>query len=185
MKNQLNLTVFKDLHVVEEQDIIKAQENGLIEVYTELSIEQFIEDIQKGLDDGSVTREEFEKAKKDLSKLQKKMITNKSGHKQTVYVRVGEKKEEFKDATNHIIEEGDKHFIDTLDPDTEEKKFKPGDKISYTTDDGKKHTGIVSKEKHPEMDDVLKIDHEISKGTILPFLEEYKDKITEELKKKK
>lgn len=63
-----------------------------------------------------------------------------------------------KDATNHIIEEGKHHYIDSLDPDTEEVKYEPGASIHYTTDDGKTHSGTVSDKKHPKYDQVYKID---------------------------
>jgi len=36
-----------------------------------------------------------------------------------------------KDATDHIMKEGDTYKIDVLDPDTEHKKFKKGDKIKF------------------------------------------------------
>ncbi len=58
------------------------------EVFTEDSLLSFAQDLQKGLDDGSIDNDYFEKAVKDLTKLQKKIITNSQGHQQTVYVRV-------------------------------------------------------------------------------------------------
>jgi len=38
-----------------------------------------------------VSTEDFEKAKKDFSKLQKRVITDKNGNRRTVYIKVGEK----------------------------------------------------------------------------------------------
>lgn len=55
-----------------------------------------------------------------------------------------------KDATDHIIEEKGKITIDTLDPDTEEKKFKEGDKIKF----GDK-TGVVGKGIEDGIHDVI------------------------------
>jgi hypothetical protein len=62
-----------------------------------------------------------------------------------------------KDATDHLIERKGEHFIDILDPETGEKKFKPGDEITYTDSQGSKHVGAVSHEKGEE-EDVYRID---------------------------
>lgn len=64
-----------------------------------------------------------------------------------------------KDATDHFVEEDGKHYIDTLDPDTGEKKFKPGDKVHYIDDNGKKHKGTLSDREH-EDGDMFEVDRE-------------------------
>lgn len=55
-------------------------------------------------------------------------------------------------ATDHLMIEGDKHYIDILDPDTEEKKFKPGDRVKYEDDSGKKYEGVISNREHSDGD---------------------------------
>lgn len=64
-----------------------------------------------------------------------------------------------KDATDHFVEENGKHYIDTLDPDTGEKKFKPGDKVKYIDDNGKHHKGTISDREH-EDGDMFEVDRE-------------------------
>lgn len=64
-----------------------------------------------------------------------------------------------KDATDHFVEEDGKHYIDTLDPDTGEKKFKPGDKVKYIDDNGKRHKGTLSDREHPD-GDMFEVDRE-------------------------
>jgi len=97
---KLNFSGFNDFDIEKaislEQFVKEARENQY-EIYTESDIKKFITDaviesnkIQKGGDEKGGL-DFFEKAKKDLSKLQKKIIINKNGKKQTVWVRVGEK----------------------------------------------------------------------------------------------
>lgn len=57
-----------------------------------------------------------------------------------------------KNATDHFVEEDGKHYIDILDPDSGEKKFKPGDKVKYKDDSGKQHKGTISRNEHPDGD---------------------------------
>lgn len=63
-----------------------------------------------------------------------------------------------KDATDHLMEMDEGTYLDALDPDSGEQKFKPGDKVSFVKD-GKKVSGTVSSEEHPEYkgDNVYKI----------------------------
>ena len=64
-----------------------------------------------------------------------------------------------KDATDHLIQHNDQHYIDSLDADSGEEKFKPGDKVSYTDSDNKKHEGVVSDQEGPDLGDkIYKID---------------------------
>jgi len=64
-----------------------------------------------------------------------------------------------KDATDHFVEEDGKHYIDTLDPDSGEKVFKPGDKVHYQDDSGKHHKGTISDREH-EDGDMFEVDRE-------------------------
>lgn len=57
-----------------------------------------------------------------------------------------------KDATDHLVEQDGKHYIDVLSPDTEEKKFKPGDRVRYKDDSGKEYKGTLSNREHPDGD---------------------------------
>lgn len=61
-----------------------------------------------------------------------------------------------KNATDHLIEEGEHHFVDTLHPETGKVVFKPGDSIHYKDSAGNKCEGVISEEKGQE-DGVLKI----------------------------
>lgn len=94
-----------------------------VEYFTAENILKFSEDLQKAFDSGEVNQKEFEKAVKDLTKLQKKIITNKDGFQQTVYVRQHE------DGTEH--------------------HFKTGDKVKFHHE-GKERSGIIMKLKHHE-----------------------------------
>lgn len=73
-----------------------------IEVFNEANLLKYTDDLQKSLDTGRITTDVFEKGMKDLTKLQKKVITNSAGHQQTVYVRVHQ------DNTEHHFTHGDK-----------------------------------------------------------------------------
>lgn len=57
-----------------------------------------------------------------------------------------------KDVSDHLMIDGDKHFIDVVDPDSGRKKFRPGDKVQYVTDDGTRYQGTISKNEHPDGD---------------------------------
>ena len=71
----------------------------------------------------------------------------------------GKSKSTHKNATDHFVEEGGKHYIDALDPDSGEKKFKPGDKVKYKDDSGKQHKGTISDREH-EDGDMFEVDRE-------------------------
>lgn len=73
-----------------------------VEVFTEANLMKYSQDLQKSLDIGRISHDVFEKGMKDLTKLQKKVITNSQGHQQTVYVRVHQ------DNTEHHFTHGDK-----------------------------------------------------------------------------
>lgn len=60
------------------------------------------------------------------------------------------KSEKLKNASDHIIQDGKKITIDTLDPDTEEKKFREGERIKF----GRK-TGTVGKEIEDDIHEVI------------------------------
>lgn len=134
---------------------------GDYEIYTREAVQKYSDDVMKSVSDAKLEDTAvalLEKAKKNISELTPKVITDKNGRRRTVYVKIGseskEKKQKkveesskIKEATDHIIEEEDGKFaIDTLDPDTEEVKFKEGDKITFKTDKGEKKTGTVGKE---------------------------------------
>ena len=55
-------------------------------------------------------------------------------------------------ATDHLMIEGGKHYMDVLDPDSGAKMFKPGDRVKYEDDSGKKYEGVISNREHPEGD---------------------------------
>lgn len=57
--------------------------------YDVLTINQVENDLRKAAEDGA---EAFEKAKRDVSKLAKKIITDKRGHRRTVYVKRSDEK---------------------------------------------------------------------------------------------
>jgi hypothetical protein len=78
---------------VTEEQLQKAVEDKQIELYTEEAISQYMEDLNKSIcsliDDGNHTQADIdlEKAKKDMSKLVKRVITDKRGRRKTVYVK--------------------------------------------------------------------------------------------------
>lgn len=74
--------------------------------------------------------------------------------------------ESHKNATDHFVEEDGKHYIDSLDPDSGEKKFKPGDKVKYKDDSGKQHKGTLSDREH-EDGDMFEVDEDISYESVL------------------
>lgn len=74
----------EELNKAVETDLEKSEQ---YEVFTEESILQFHADINKALESNEITQDDFEKAMKDVSHLEKKIITNKTGHQQTVYIR--------------------------------------------------------------------------------------------------
>lgn len=97
-----------------------------IEVYTPEAIQKFQDDLSKAFDNEEISEEEFEKGMRDVSGLQKKIITNKEGHQQTVYIRVNK--------------------------DNSEHHFNHGDKVTFEHG-GKQRTGIIKKLKdHPVTD---------------------------------
>lgn len=97
-----------------------------IEVYTLDSINRFRDDLSKAFDNEEISEADFEKGMRDVNGLQKKIITNKLGHQQTVFVRVN------KDESEHHFNHGDK------------VKFEHG---------GKQKTGVIKKLKdHPVTD---------------------------------
>lgn len=71
---------------------ITAQSN---QVFDEAGIIKFGESLKKAFNSGDIGQIEFEKGLKDLTKLQKKVITNSQGHQQTVYVRIHENGSEY------------------------------------------------------------------------------------------
>lgn len=100
--------------------------NKSIEVYTLDSINRFRDDLSKAFDNEEISEADFEKGMRDVNGLQKKIITNKLGHQQTVFVRVN------KDESEHHFNHGDK------------VKFEHG---------GKQKTGVIKKLKdHPVTD---------------------------------
>lgn len=71
------------------------------EYYTEDNILKYSNDLKKSLNAGQISKDDFEKGVRDLTRLQKKVITNSEGHQQTVYVRIGE------DNVEHHFKQGD------------------------------------------------------------------------------
>lgn len=92
-------------------------------VFSQEGVDSYKRDLQKSFDLGEIGKDEFEKGLKDLTKLQKKIITNSQGHQQTVYVRVHE------DKTEH--------------------HFKHDDKVSFEHK-GEKKVGTIKGLKHHE-----------------------------------
>lgn len=65
----------------------KAVQELDLEVYPEQFLENFMTDLAKGAQLGKVTQDDILKAKKDISKLVKLMVTDKNGDRRTVYVK--------------------------------------------------------------------------------------------------
>jgi len=73
----------------------------MIEI-TEENLIESITNIAKAYDSGAIDIDALEKAKKNISELQKKEITDKNGQKRTVYVKIGE--DEKKEASTNSQE---------------------------------------------------------------------------------
>jgi len=92
------------------EEIEKAQNSILLrnpELYvSEEEFNKSVVIISKAHDLGKINDEELEKAKKDITKLRRKVITDKRGHKKTVYVKMedfGAKKKERKSESIEIV----------------------------------------------------------------------------------
>ncbi len=72
---------------MQEEDFLKAYPMGEWEHYDEYGIEMFLADVVENMEKSEDTDAELEKAKKDISKLQRKVITTKTGHQKVVYVK--------------------------------------------------------------------------------------------------
>lgn len=113
--------------IQEYQDSIKSniisqfKPEPIVQVFDEAGVIKYAEDLKKAFDSDDINELEFEKGVKDLTKLQKKIITNSQGHQQTVYVRVHQ------DNTEHHFKHEDK------------VRFEHKGEIKYGTIKGLKH----------------------------------------------
>lgn len=96
MFRRLNTTCFINSNELTAEEFQSLLKDSRVQVFEERELSAFkgkIQSlIQKGMED-SLTEDEveiIEKAQKDLSKLTKKVIIDKRGHRKTVYVKVGE-----------------------------------------------------------------------------------------------
>lgn len=105
-------------------------ENEYQEVYSAESIKNYIKDLQKSFNNNDITLDEFEKGKKDLSRLAMRRMVDKNGHQRLVYVKV------------HEDEKGN----------TKETDFDEGDSVKFTKD-GKEYNGKVKKLKYHDKTD--------------------------------
>lgn len=105
-------------------------------------------------DFGIATPGPGEKPSDDFKELKKELLKREKDPKSKFFAG-----ESHKDATDHFVEEDGKHYIDTLDPDSGERVFKPGDKIHYKDDSGKHHKGTISDREH-EDGDMFEVDRE-------------------------
>lgn len=100
---------------VEGQTLTKSLETEK-HVYQSSDISRFVSDLQKSFVNNECDFDYFEKAFKDVSHLEKKIITNKAGHKQTVYVRHhhGGEKHEFSHGNKVKFEHKGKSVVGTI-----------------------------------------------------------------------
>lgn len=103
-----------------------------------------------------------------------KLVGKTGGKVKEAHDTIHEKKS--KDATDSFIEHEGKHYVDTLDADSGEKKFKVGDKVHYKDEAGKDHKGKVGKDKHPTEDNVHAIEPEEKEKTIFKNKQDAEDK---------
>lgn len=107
-------------------------QNEYQEVYSAESIKNYIKDLQKSFNNNDITLDEFEKGKKDLSRLAMRRMVDKNGHQRLVYVKV------------HEDESGNTREID----------HNEGDTVKFTKD-GKEYSGTIKKLKfHDKTDKV-------------------------------
>lgn len=106
-------------------------------------------------EDAGMKLDEFEKLNSDTKKELWKQYKRNNSEKETP----SSTSTKYKNATDHFVEEDGKHYIDILDPDSGKKKFKPGDKVSYIDDEGKKHKGTISDREH-EDGDMFEVDED-------------------------
>lgn len=131
------------------ETIKKSIESGEIQVYTKESIDNFLKELSK-----SQNSEELEKAKKDLSKLIKKIVVDKNGNKKTVYVKNSDKKSSDKnsDESDEVVSKdlnkiiGMKLYIpskgrteEIIDAEIEQKL--EGDRFKITFINGNRSSG--------------------------------------------
>src|SRR5690554_857665 len=96
MFKKFNTACFVNSNKLTTEEFQSLLKDSRVQVFEERGLNAFkgkIQSlIQKGMDD-SLTEDEveiIEKAQKDLSKLTKKVIIDKRGHRKTVYIKVGE-----------------------------------------------------------------------------------------------
>jgi hypothetical protein len=89
----------------------KSVESQEFEVYSEKSIENFYNDLSKAWIDGNISLDEFEKGKKDLSRLAMRQIIDKNGHKKVVYVKVHEDEHGKTHEISHVQKSNDRRKL--------------------------------------------------------------------------
>ena len=86
----------------------KAYPPDKFDIYTEESIQRYLQDVASVIEKSEDGEDLMEKAKKNLSKLQKKMIINKKGKKQGVWVDVSGKPAKGEKGKSEVDEETEK-----------------------------------------------------------------------------
>jgi len=118
---------------ITEQELIKS---GL-EYYFEEDLDMFKSNLIKSYKSGIISIDEIEKAKKDVSKLAMRMVTDKNGHRRKVWVKVG------KDEKTGKQTETDFKSGDTVTFKNKEGDYESGKLITVTQNSKKDATGAV------------------------------------------
>lgn len=129
IKNAIMANV-EELYSIDEFQ--KAYPSDKFDVYTEESIQQYLQDVASVIEKSEDGEDLMEKAKKNLSKLQKKMIINKKGKKQGVWVDTTGKPAKGAKGKSEVDEE-------TAKFKQRNKKVKPAEK------EAKKEVGKIHK----------------------------------------
>lgn len=121
-----------------------------VEVFAEANLLKYTNDLQKSLDVGRITPDVFEKGMKDLTQLQKKVITNSQGHQQTVYVRVHQDKTEhhFKHGDMVKFEHKGKHVVGEIKGLKHHEKFDPFGTATVHDAEGNKYSKSLRAIEH-------------------------------------
>lgn len=137
--------------VYTETEFQKAYPSDQFEVYTKEGIEKYLKDISNVIEKAEDGEDLLEKAKKNLAKLVKKIITNKAGKKQVVWVRRGVPQKKGKSSSEDAKVKRDLNVAESSGDNSRELKIALAalkkDPIKMTPEKRKHFAKIYSKGK--------------------------------------
>lgn len=130
-----------NLPMVSEEMLEKAMKTGKITVYTEQGLKNYTDDIYAQYIEKQIGKEDVEKAKKNIAKLQKVVKVDKNGKKTTVYV--DPHKDDQSDNTPHKQAKGDEKNEGKTGYKSETKNKQEGEEVI------KRMTSMLNNPKSP------------------------------------